>query len=139
MPITLTQEMKEKIANALNENYPVLISTVDQDGQPWQSFYGSTHVFDESSLAFWIRDPQARMIKRIQANSSISFLYRNSKEKIIWQFHGNAEIVSDEYLTNSIYEGIHLGEQAKDPDRDGYAVHVKINLVLQGSKILMQS
>jgi len=76
MPIALTQEMKEKIANALNENYPVLISTVDQDGQPWQSFYGSTHVFDESSLAFWIRDPQARMIKRIQANSSISFLYR---------------------------------------------------------------
>ena len=52
MPILLTQEMKEKIANALNENYPVLISTVDQDGQPWQSFYGSTHVFDESSLAF---------------------------------------------------------------------------------------
>ena len=31
MPISLTQEMKEKIANALDENYPVLISTVDQD------------------------------------------------------------------------------------------------------------
>jgi general stress protein 26 len=130
--------MKEKLANALNENFPVLISSIDQGGQPWQSFYGSTHVFDDESLAFWIRDPQARMIQRIQSNSPVSFIYRNSKEKIIWQFHGNAEIVQDTNLINDIYKGIHPGEQEKDPDQDGCAVLVKINLVLQGSKTLME-
>ncbi|MBI51935.1 MAG: hypothetical protein CL779_01785 [Chloroflexi bacterium] len=138
MPIKLTSEMKEKLANALNENFPVLISTIDQSGQPWQSFYGSTHVFNDESLAFWIRDPQARMIQRIKSNSPISFLYRNSKEKIIWQFHGNAEIVQDTNLIHTIYKGIHPGEQDKDPNQDGCAVLVKINLVLQGSKILME-
>ena len=138
MPIKLTSKIKEKLANALNENFPVLISTVDSSGQPWQSFYGSTHVFNEQSLAFWVRDPKSRMLNRIKANAPISFLYRNSKEKIIWQFHGHAEIVSDQNTINAVYQGIHPGEQEKDPDQHGFAIIAKITLVLQGSKILME-
>lgn len=138
MPIVLTDEMKVHLANALNDNFPALIASIDEDGMPWQSFYGSLHVYDEQSIAFWIRDPNSRMMQRILHNGHLSILYRNSKEKIIWQFHGNAKIIDNEHVSEVIYNGIHPGEQAKDPDKLGAAVLVEISIVLQGSKVIME-
>jgi general stress protein 26 len=139
MTINITNEMTELIANALNDNMPVIISSVDKYGQPWQSFYGSTHVFNEKTFGIWLRDPDSRMLLRLTNNANVSLLYRNSSQKIIWQFHGTAEIITDSSVANTIYNNMHPGERDKDPEQAGIAVKIIITKILQAGKIIMEA
>ena len=127
--IELTDEMRERIARALDDGCPVIAASVDGDGQPKISFYGSTHVFSGDQLAIWVRSPESGVLRRLASNPRMALLYRNSKEKVAWQFFGRGRVVTDPELRDRVYAGAHEIERALDPDRKGVAVIVDLDRV----------
>ena len=94
--IVLTGEMRLAVDNALDDGCPVISSSVDGDGQPSLSFYGSTQVHGDDQLAIWVRNPAGAILRRIAANPHVAFLYRNPDQRQMWQFHGRARVVEDQ-------------------------------------------
>jgi hypothetical protein len=135
--ISLTDEMVERIANALTDGCPVIAASVAADGQPKFAFYGSTHVHSSDALAIWVRDPASSVLGRIAGNPRMSFLYRNPTEKLRWVFEGRARVIDDPEQANAIFESIHPFEQATDPERKGRAVVIDLDKVT-GRDLLME-
>jgi len=127
--IELTDEMRERIARALDDGCPVVSAGVDEDGQPKISFYGSTHVFGPDQLAIWVRNPESGVLSRIETNPKMAFLYRNSKERVAWQFFGRATVVRDPEMRDRVWAGIHDIEKSLDPERSGVAVVIDLDRV----------
>ena len=55
MAIALTEEMTEKLDNALENKTPCLYAVVGPDGYPSMSYRGSLIVLDREHLAYWDR------------------------------------------------------------------------------------
>ena len=66
MSVKLTDEMKEAMDAALDDGCPVVCSSVENDGYPTMSFYGSAHVHDHETVGIWVRNPEAGFLKRIK-------------------------------------------------------------------------
>ena len=127
MAIELTEEMRERIGRALDDGFPVVGATVDAEGQPTLSFYGSTHVFSKDQLAIWVRDPASGVLSRLRDNPRMAFLYRDPKEKIAWQFFGRGYVVTDPDLRQEVWKGVHPIEQSLDMEDRGVAVVIDID------------
>lgn len=127
--IELTQEMRDRLARALDDRCPVVAASADAEGQPKISFYGSTHVHSSDQLAIWVRDPSSGVLDRIAANPHMAFLYRNTADRVSWQFFGRARVVDDPDERERVWEGVHAFEQAMDPERKGVAVVVDVDRV----------
>ncbi|MYE47254.1 MAG: pyridoxamine 5'-phosphate oxidase family protein [Chloroflexi bacterium] len=136
--IVLTDEMRRAIADALDDGCPVISSSVDGEGQPSMSFYGSTQVHSDDQLAIWVRNPAGDILRRIAANPRIAFLYRNPAQRQMWQFHGRARVVDDAETRTAIYDGSHKAERDRDPERLGVAVVVDLDRVLERGAVLME-
>ena len=121
--------MRTRLASALGDGAPVIAASVDADGQPKLSFFGSTHVYSSDQLAIWVRDPNAGTLKRIAANPRMSFLYRNPTERVRWVFEGRARRVDDDAVRTQVYDAIPQFEQQMDADRKGVAVVIDVDLV----------
>jgi uncharacterized pyridoxamine 5'-phosphate oxidase family protein len=127
--IELTDEMRTRLASALTDGYPVVAATVDADGQPKLSYFGSTHVHSSDQLAFWVRDPDGGTLRRLAANPRITFLYRNPVDKVRWVFEGRARRVDDETERDRVYDETPEFERLMDADRKGVAVVVDVDVV----------
>ena len=136
--IVLSDEMRLAIERALDDGCPVISSSVDGDGQPSLSFYGSTQVHSTDQLAIWVRNPGGGFLRRIAANSHVAFLYRNPERRQMWQFHGRARVVDDPEARDAIYEGSHKLERDRDPDRLGVAVIIDLDRVLERGQVVME-
>ena len=130
--IELTDQMRERLAGALMEGYPVVAATVGPDGQPKLSFYGSAHVHSPDELAVWVRDPNAGLLSRIASNPHMALMYRNIKERVGWQFFGRARVVDDPDARAAVYDAIPLVEQKLDSERNGVAVVIDLDRVTGG-------
>lgn len=131
MTIELTEEMRARLSTALADGYPVVAATVDADGQPKLSFFGSTHVHASDQLAFWARDPDGGTVRRIRDRPRISFLYRHGPDRVRWVFEGHARIVAvdDVETRDRIFAAIPELEQLMDRERKGVAVVVDLDRV----------
>ncbi|HIE84454.1 MAG TPA: hypothetical protein EYQ00_11685 [Dehalococcoidia bacterium] len=138
MSVNLTAEMKNALDAALDDGCPVICSSVESDGYPTMSFYGSAHVHDLETIGIWVRDPEAGFLKRIKLHNKVTLLYRNSKQKQIWLFQGQAHIAESDEDQSRIYLESHPGEQERDPDRLGKAVRVRVDRVTSYGKVLME-
>jgi hypothetical protein len=136
--IELTDEMREKIGNALDDGFPVVTSSVNPDGQPTISFYGSTQVFSSDQLAVWVRAREGGLLPRIPHNPHMAFLYRNPGERIGWQFHGRARLVEDPEIARQVYDNAPERERNTDPDRQGHAVLIDIDKVIERGQVIME-
>jgi hypothetical protein len=136
--IELTDEMREKIGNALDDGFPVVTSSVNPDGQPTISFYGSTQVFSSDQLAIWVRARPGGLTDRIQQNPKMAFLYRNPTERLGWQLHGRAHLVEDPEIARQVYDNSPERERNSDPDRDGHAILIDIDRVVSRGEVLME-
>jgi uncharacterized pyridoxamine 5'-phosphate oxidase family protein len=125
----LTEEMRTRLASALTDGCPVVVATVDGDGQPKLSYYGSTHVHADDQLAIWVRNPEGGTLRRIEANPRMTLLYRNPVEKVRWIFEGRARRVDDEAERDRIYDETPELERLMDADRNGVAVVVDLDAV----------
>ena len=136
--IELTDEMREKIGNALDDGFPVVTSSVNPDGQPTISFYGSTQVFSSDQLAIWVRPRPGGLTDRIQQNPKMAFLYRNPTERLGWQFHGRAKLVEDPDVAKQVYDNSPERERNSDPDREGRAILIDVDRVISRGEVLME-
>ena len=126
--IELTDEMRAKIGTALADGFPVIAASVDTDGQPKLSFYGSTHVRGPDQLGVWVRNPESGVLSRIVTNPRMTFMYRNPTERLTWQLYGRARVV-DGPERDEIYEAIPEIEKMLDAERGGVGLVIDLDRV----------
>ena len=127
--IELSEDMRLRLSTALTDGYPVVAASVDDDGQPHLSFFGTTQVLTTDQLALWARNPGTSFLQRIAANPKVALLYRNSAERVTFQFHGRARVESDEDIRRRVYDASPEIERSMDADRAGVAVVIDVDTV----------
>jgi Pyridoxamine 5'-phosphate oxidase len=127
--IHLGDEIRDRLASALADGCPVVAASVDGDGQPHISFFGTTQVYGPDQLALWVRNPDAPFLQRLAGNDRLAFLYRNGAERVMYQFHGRGRPVDDEDVRVRVYDLSPAVERSMDPDRLGVAVLVDLDEV----------
>lgn len=127
--IELTDEMRNRLANALTDGHPVVVATVAGNGQPKLSYYGSTHVHSTDQLALWVRNPEGGTLERIATNPRMTLLYRDPVAKVRWVFEGRARRVDVAAERDRVYDETPEFERAMDADKRGVAVVVDLDAV----------
>ena len=127
--IELNDEIRSRLSSALADGCPVVISTVDDDGQPHLSFYGTTQVLNTAQLALWVRNPTGGLLARITDHPRIALLYRNPPDRVSYQFHGRAYIETDEEVRVQVFDNSPEVERNLDLDRRGVAVVIDVDRV----------
>src|SRR5688500_2706663 len=127
--IELTDEMRTRLYSALADGCPVVAATVDAEGQPKLSFYGSTHVHSSDSLGVWIRKPDSGVLTRLQANPRMTLMYRHAEDRVFWQFFGRAQVIDDPGRRDQVWEGMNEVEQMLDSERNGVALVIELDKV----------
>jgi len=135
--IVLTEEMSNALSSALTDRMPCLVATASRDGRPDVSYRGSLMVFDEEHLAFWER-AKGETLANLEQNPQIAVLYRNTQTRVGWRFYGIAEVLNDGPVREAIMERTHPFELAQDPDRQGYAVLIRVDRVRAGGAVIME-
>jgi predicted pyridoxine 5'-phosphate oxidase superfamily flavin-nucleotide-binding protein len=127
--LELTDEMRTRLSSALADGFPVITSTVDADGQPHLSFYGTAQVLNSQQVALWVRNPEGGLLTRIVDQPRIALMYRNGPDRVSYQFHGTARIESDEAVRTEVFDNSPEVERSLDPDRKGVAVVIDVDRV----------
>lgn len=130
--IKLSPEMKAAINNASANKSPILLSYVNESGQPSLSFRGSTHAYSDDQLAIWLRNAEGGLTKAITKNPKVALMYRdNAPTGGMFHFQGRARITTDPEERKKIYDAAPENERNHDLDMEGGAVIIDLDF-LQG-------
>ena len=136
MAVQLTDEMRDALASALADGFPVMSASAYASGQPSLAYFGTAQVFDGERLAVWVRNPQAGFLRRIAANPQVALLYRNPRTRTSWQFHGLARVSTDEAVRRTVYDNSPEVERNLDLERKGLAVLIDVVRILQRGQVI---
>ena len=136
--IKLIDQMRELIDNALANGCPCILATASPDGEPDIGFKGSMMVFDDESLAYWERT-RRQHLKNITANPKVIVLFRDTKTKVNWRFHGVATVHDSGAVRDQVMARTVPAELEKDPERKGSAVVISIEKVTNLGGQVLQS
>lgn len=128
-PIALPEALKRRIDNALAERHPMLVSHVDEQGQPVLSFRGSVQAFSDDQLALWVRNAEGAFIRALRANPRIALMYRDEDAKATYQFQGRARVTPSAQERQHIFERAPAVERHHDFAMLGAAVVVDLDRV----------
>jgi Pyridoxamine 5'-phosphate oxidase len=132
MPATelkLSPELKALVNNALVTHHPMLMSYVNDSGQPVLSFRGSTQTFSDDQLAIWIRNADGNLLKSVAKNPKVALMYRNEDTKETFQFQGRARVATGDAERQKVYDNAPAVERAHDFARTGVALIIDLDLV----------
>lgn len=135
--ITLTDEMRTYIDNALANRMPCILATAGRDGQPNMSYRGSMLVFDNDSLAYWDRGKRLS-IQHIQDNPRVCVMFRHPEQRIVWRFFGQATIHRDGPIRDQVLARVVQPELDRDPERQGWAVVIRVDTILSVTGEVLQ-
>ena len=140
MAIALTEEMTEKLDNALENKTPCLYAVVGPDGYPSMSYRGSLIVLDGEHLAYWDRALRGALAST-KVNPKISALYRDPATRITWRFYGDVVAQhADGPVREQVMARTPQRELDADPERKGVAVVIKVTKVMDGrGQVLMEA
>jgi hypothetical protein len=127
--LKLSPELKALVNNALLTRHPMLMSYVNESGQPVLSFRGSTQAFSDDQLAVWIRNADGSLLRSVAKNPKVAFMYRNEDTKETFQFQGRAWVATDEPGRCKVYDNAPPFERAHDFARTGAALVIDLDLV----------
>lgn len=127
--IKLSPEAKAAIDASAANKAPILLSYVDEEGQPHVSFRASTHVHSDDQLAMWLRKAKGGFSRAIAKNPKVALMYRDNAGGGMFQFLGRARIVTDESERRKIYDASPETERNHDYTMDGGAVIVDLDYV----------
>lgn len=127
--LVLTDAIKEAVDSALLSGNPMLLAYVEPDGYPRLTYRGSTHVFSDTALAVWVRNPEGGLLAALEGNDHLTFWYRRNDPITVYQFHGRGRIHADEEARERVYTGSPEPEQRADPERRGVALIVELERV----------
>jgi general stress protein 26 len=128
MPLTLTQEITDLVNNSLTSGNPMLFAAVDEKHRPLLSFRGSTQVYSDNALGFWLRNTSGGTVEAIKHNPNVAFMYRSATTPLL-KFAGTARIATDPAERKKVFESAPEREQQSDPERKGLAVIVELESV----------
>jgi uncharacterized pyridoxamine 5'-phosphate oxidase family protein len=127
--LKLPPDLKERVTNALKERHPILISYVDETGQPNVTFRGSTQAYSDDQLAIWVRNEGGKMLRSIRTNPKVALMYRDEDSKATYIFQGRAWIDASEAAREKIYETMPPVERDHDFAHLGIAMIIDLDLV----------
>jgi hypothetical protein len=134
--ISISDQMKELIDNALANGSPCILATVSADGEPDIGYKGSMMVFDNESLAYWERTKRVHM-KNVKENPRVIVLFRDAKTKAAWRFHGTATMHESGPIRDQVMARTVKDELDKDPERKGAAVVIRLDKITNmGAQVL---
>ncbi|MGD0190856.1 MAG: pyridoxamine 5'-phosphate oxidase family protein [Rhizomicrobium sp.] len=128
MPVQLTQEVKDLVNNGLASGNPLVLAVVTALNRPRLSFRGSTQVYSDDQLGFWLRNTGGETIDAIRHNPNVAMMYRSATTPML-QFLGRARIATDEKERARVYENAPERERNSDPERKGLAVIIDLDKV----------
>lgn len=129
LPMVLPAALREAINNNLLEKHPMLLAYVDSNGQPVQSFRGSTQVHADDQLAMWVRNAEGAFIRSIRGNPRVSLMYRNEEKRSTYQFQGRARVVDAPAERQRIFDASAPAERAHDFAMLGAAVVIDLDRI----------
>ena len=135
--IDINDGMRLLIDNALAEGVCCIVGTASKNGQPQISMKGSVLVYDEETLAYWGR-ARRTALKNVSENPRTVIFYRTPQERISWRFHGTATVHESGAIRDAVMERTIQPELDRDPDRQGVAVLIKIDLIDELSGNVLQ-
>ncbi|HXQ51411.1 MAG TPA: pyridoxamine 5'-phosphate oxidase family protein [Stellaceae bacterium] len=127
--LRLPSDLKARIGNALKERHPIVISYVDEAGQPNVTFRGSTQAFSDTQLAIWVRNADGKMLRSIRKNPKVALMYRDEDSKATYNFQGRARIDDSDAARRQIYDAMAQVERDHDFARLGVALIIDLDLV----------
>jgi len=127
--ITLSDDIKHRLVNALTDGVAVVVGYVDRDGDPHVSPYGSVHAFSDDQLGLWVRNPNGDLIKGIARNAKVAIFYAQISSRTFVRMRGRARIVEEKADRAKVFEGMHAFEQSGDPERKGVAIVIDLDSV----------
>jgi hypothetical protein len=127
-PFALTPEITALVAGAFDSGNVLLLAAVDKDRKPVLSFRGSTSVFSDTQLSFWVRNTAGGTIEAIKDNPHVALMYRSQSVPLL-RFIGQAQIVDSPAERDRAYDLAPEKERASDPERKGHAVIVDLDEV----------
>jgi general stress protein 26 len=134
--ISISDQMKELVDNALANGSPCILATVSADGEPDIGYKGSMMVFDNESLAYWERTKRVHM-KNVKENPRVIVLFRDAKTKAAWRFHGTATVHESGPIRDQVMARTVKDELDKDPERKGAAVVIRLDKITNmGGQVL---
>ncbi len=136
-PINLTG-FAEAINVALAEGVPCLCATCDDQGHPDIALKGSMMVLDRDHLAYWERS-HGVTIENLPRNPHVAVLYRNRARQVsFWRFYGVAEVVPSGERREQVRARTVEAELVKDPENRGIAVIIRVDRVVDPTRVLQQ-
>jgi len=136
--ISIVDPMKELVDNALANGCPCILATVSAAGEPDIGYKGSMMVFDADSLAYWERTKRVHH-KNVKENPKVIVLFRDTKSKAAWRFHGTATLHEDGPVRDQVMARTVKDELDKDPERKGAAVVIRLDKITNMGGQVQQS
>jgi hypothetical protein len=126
--INLTQEMRERINNALANRTPCILATASAMGEPSLGYKGSVMVFDNEHLAYWERARRG-LLGHLEQNPKVVVWYSDLATRTHWQFQGEATVYKTGPIREQIMARTIQAELDRDPERKGYGVVIRVDKV----------
>jgi hypothetical protein len=144
MPIKITDEIKRFLDCGFADNAAPLIGTASKDGDPQISPKGTVAVFDDETLCFWERSYRSSY-SALAENPKTVVYYRNPARgkdvpfrNAALRFRGVSRIATAEAERDRVWTLSPAAEQARDPERKGVAILIRVDLIedLSGQVIM---
>ena len=123
--IELDDDVKARLAEAIDSGNVLTAAYVDTDGKPHISFYGSTHVHGPDSLAVWVRKPDSELLATLPERPHMAFIYGDVSNRVYYTFEGRGRVAEAE--RERIYQEMHPIERQFDPDAKGVPVVIELD------------
>ena len=126
--ISLTDEMREPINDALANGTPCVLATASSTGDIGISFRGSMMVWDDQSLAYWDRS-LGTGVEHIDEHGKVAVLFRDPARRVGWKFFGVAKAYQEGPIREQVMARVVQPELDRDPEHKGYAVIITVDRV----------
>ena len=127
--ISLTDEMRQHIDNAITNLKPCILTTVSADGRPGIGYRGSMMVYDDEHLAYWERGMGGGG-ENVEENPHVAVLYRDPEARVGWRIYGDAQVYREGSIREQVWLRVPEVEKRGDPEKKGVAVLIRVDLVL---------
>ncbi len=134
MSLVIPEDVRDRVNGALDEGFPMCMVAVSSDSEPVVSFRGSAQTFGDDALAIWVRGEPSSTLTAIAEHPAVALMYTNMAARKFYIFRGQAAVTTDQAERDQIWEGQHDLEKARDMERTGTAVVVRLDSV-QGSGV----
>lgn len=145
--IRITDQMRDLLRKAAEEDAACIVGTASKDGRPQLSPKGSVAAYDDEHLCYWERSFRSSHVQ-LGENPNVVVFYRNPKRSKelphpagVLRFYGTARIVESGPERERAWNLTIPYEQERDPEKTGCAVLIRIDRIeeLSGKPIMLRN